>query len=150
MERTISIKQNMKNIIYAIRAKRIHFLWIFLATYLLFHIPWVIYLLCNFDEWVRATESEPWLVVLVMMIIPFVVTIVLGVFAYIVYEKGATQKRVYICPLVFLVVLLVWTYLRLAFTDLGEFIFCSVLAGLYALEVFVASSLAAPPEKVMG
>ena len=137
----------MRNIIHAIRAKRIHFLWIYIATFLLFHIPWVIYLLCNFDEWVCATKSEPWLVVLGMMIIPLVATFLLGVIAYIVYEKGATRKRVYVCPLVFLVVLFVWTYLRLAFTDLGELIFCSVLTGLYTLEIFVASSLAAPPEK---
>jgi hypothetical protein len=137
----------MRNIIHAIRAKRIHFLWIYMATFLLFHIPWGIYLLCNFDEWVCATESEPWLVVLGMMIIPLVATFLLGVIAYIVYEKGATRKRVYVCPLVFLVVLFVWTYLRLAFTYLGELIFCSVLTGLYTLEIFVASSLAAPPEK---
>jgi hypothetical protein len=137
----------MKKIVHTIRARRIHFLWIFMATYMLLHAPWVIYLLCNFDEWVRATESEPWLVVLIMIVLPVVVAILLGVFAYIVYEKGATRKMVYICPLVFFVVLLTLTYLRLAFTDLGALIFCSVPACLYALEIFVATSLAAPPEK---
>lgn len=136
----------MKKIIHAIRARKIHFLWIFIATFMLFHIPWVTFILCNFNESVRATESDPLLVVFATIVLPLIITMVLGFFAYFVYSKSTKRWMVYICPLLFLVILLVLS-LQLAFTDLGLLIFCSVLVGLYVLEIFLASSLAAPFDK---
>ena len=120
----------------------------FMGCFLLLHLIWIGYLVCNFNYWNQADEDlNAYVVILYLMVSPVVVAIFLGIPPYIIYEKARRKIWLYVCPLI-LLGLSVWHFVsRFGWNQTDELIALAVLAALYTLDIFIASRLSAPPER---
>lgn len=132
----------------AIRKKGFSFFAVFMGCFLLLHLIWIGYLVCNFNYWNQADEDlNAYVVILYLMVSPVVVAIFLGIPPYIIYEKARRKIWLYVCPLI-LLGLSVWHFVsRFGWNQTDELIALAVLAALYTLDIFIASRLSAPPER---
>lgn len=109
---------------------------------------WVAYLLFNFRYWFQADEDlNPYVVATYLIFTPIVMAILLGIPPYIIYEKARRKVWLYVCPLVLLGLVVWYVVSRFGWHQTDELLASVVLAGLYSLDIFVASRLAAPPER---
>jgi energy-converting hydrogenase Eha subunit A len=131
-----------------IKRKRFSFFAVFMGCFLLFHLIWIGYLVCNFNYWNQADEDlNAYSVILYLMVSPVVVAIFLGIPPYIIYEKARRKIWLYACPLIMLGIA-VWHFVsRFGWNQTDELIALAVLAALYTLDIFIASRLSAPPER---
>lgn len=131
-----------------IKRKRFSFFAVFMGCFLLFHLIWIGYLVCNFNYWNQADEDlNAYSVILYLMVSPVVVAIFLGIPPYIIYEKARRKIWLYVCPLI-LLGLSVWHFVSRFGWVLADEIFVSAfLAALYALDIFIASRLSEQPER---
>ena len=132
----------------AIRKKGFSFFAVFMGCFLLLHLIWIGYLVCNFNYWNQADEDlNAYSVILYLMVSPVVVAIFLGIPPYIIYEKARRKIWLYVCPLILLGIA-VWHFVsRFGWNQTDELIALAVLAALYTLDIFIASRLSAPPER---
>ena len=131
----------MKKALQYIKRKQFSFFKVFLLIYLLIHAIWTAYILCNFNAWTTADEDlNAYIVILFFILAP------IGVVAYAMYEKFQQRKLIYICPFALFALIELYCYSRFGVLQWFDIFTGAALAGLYALNIFVASCLAAPPE----
>ena len=138
----------MKKPIQAIKQKNISFFGIIMGFFMLCHCVWVIFLLCNLNAWISTDEDlNPYVVVFWLMLAPVVVMILLGLIAYAVYEKARKRNTVYLCPLLFTAVPTLYILQHFGTVNIIDIVFIISLVGYYTLAIFIATKLAAPPER---
>ena len=138
----------MKKPIQAIKQKNISFFGIIMAFFMLCHAVWIIFLLCNLSAWDSSDEDlNPYVVVFWLMLAPIVVEILFGLIAYAVYEKARRRNTVYLCPLLFTAVPTLYILQHFGTVNIIDIVFIISLVGYYTLAIFIATKLAAPPER---
>ncbi|MBQ8045582.1 MAG: hypothetical protein IJ269_04440 [Bacteroidales bacterium] len=141
----------MKKIIQTIKRRNFSFFAILMTFFMFCHTVWFIYTLCNFDEWIAVDEdinyfNVNWFkLVLFLFITPILLEGLLTLITYGVYEDFSNKNIVYICPLLLLTCIII---ISLDFNDIIDtFIFFIPLVIVYALGIFIAKKLGAPPSK---
>lgn len=138
----------MKKPIQAIKQKNISFFGIIMGFFMLCHCVWIIFLLCNLSAWDSSDEDlNPYVVVFWLMLAPIVVEILFGLIAYAVYEKARKRNTVYLCPLLFTAVPTLYILQHFGTVNIIDIVFIISLVGYYTLAIFIATKLAAPPER---
>ncbi len=128
----------MKKPIQAIKQKNISFFGIIMAFFMLCHAVWIIFLLCNLSAWDSSDEDlNPYVVVFWLMLAPIVVEIL----------KARKRNTVYLCPLLFTAVPTLYILQHFGTVNIIDIVFIISLVGYYTLAIFIATKLAAPPER---
>lgn len=135
----------MRKIIQTIKRRNFSFFAILMTFFMLCHTVWIGYIVCILDELID-TDGDIALIIFFLMIVPVMFAVLLSFIAFVVYEDASNKNMVYICPPIILVCLTLLKFSR--GEDFFEvFVIFSPIAIVYALGIFIAKKLGAPPSK---
>lgn len=136
----------MKKIIQTIKRRNFSFFAILMTFFMFCHTVWIGYIVCILDELIDTADGDIALIIFFLMIVPVMFTVLLSFIAFVVYEDASNKNMVYICPPIILVCLTLLNF-SCGVEFFKAFVIFSPITIVYALGIFIAKKLGAPPSK---